>query len=119
MLRNTTKLAAMATSALLLTAGCSSGDVGAGAATGTTVQVRVLDMKFDPAVVTISPGDTVEWAWEASLPHDVASMEGAPVAFASELQTSGTYAQTFETAGVYDYTCTPHPQMTGQVIVEG
>ena len=94
-------------------------DEGAGAATGTTVQVRVLDMKFDPAVVTISPGDTVEWVWEASLPHDVASMEGAPVAFASELQTSGTYAQTFETAGVYDYTCTPHPQMTGQVIVEG
>ena len=28
MLRNTTKLAAMATSALLLTAGCSSGDGG-------------------------------------------------------------------------------------------
>lgn len=118
MLRHTAKIAAIAVSAVLLTTGCSS-DGGTGdASSGTTVQVRVLDMSYDPAVVTIKPADTVEWVWEASLPHDVVSDDDAPMSFASELQTEGSYSQTFDTAGVFPYHCTPHAQMTGEVIVE-
>lgn len=118
MLRTTTTLGAIALSTILMMTGCSSGET-ASSASGTTVQVRVLDMSYDPPVVTIEPGDTVEWVWEASLPHDVVSDESAPAQFSSELQTEGSYSQTFDTAGVYAYHCTPHAQMTGEVIVEG
>ncbi|MET0796873.1 MAG: plastocyanin/azurin family copper-binding protein, partial [Rhodococcus sp. (in: high G+C Gram-positive bacteria)] len=31
---------------------------------------------------------------------------------------SGTYSQTFDKAGTFTYTCTPHPNMTGTIIVE-
>jgi len=119
MLHRTTKIAALALSAALFATGCSSDGGSGSTASGETVRVHVKDMSFEPPVVTIQPGDSVEWVWEASLPHDVASDDDAGIEFASELQTEGSYTQTFDTPGEYGYHCTPHPQMTGQVIVEG
>lgn len=119
MLHRTTTIAALALSAVLLATGCSSDGGSGSTASGETVRVHVKDMSFEPPVVTIQPGDSVEWVWEASLPHDVASDDDSGIEFASELQTEGSYTQTFDTPGEYGYHCTPHPQMTGQVIVEG
>ena len=45
--------------------------------------------------------------------HDV-----KPLGIKSDLQGSGTYSQTFDKAGTFTYTCTPHPNMTGTIIVE-
>lgn len=118
MLRKSSTFAGIALSTILLAAGCSTGEQTASAGSGETVQVRVLDMSYDPPVVRIKPGDTVEWVWEASLPHDVVADDSAPLAFSSELQTEGSYSQTFDEAGVYAYHCTPHAQMEGEVIVE-
>ncbi|UVE95559.1 plastocyanin/azurin family copper-binding protein [Dietzia sp. B32] len=119
MLHRTTKIAALALSAVLFATGCSSDGGSGSTASGETVRVHVKDMSFEPPVVTIQPGDSVEWVWEASLPHDVASDDDSGIEFVSELQTEGSYTQTFDTPGEYGYHCTPHPQMTGQVIVEG
>lgn len=108
---------ALAATALLLLGGCSSAsDEEADA--GETVTVVVKDMAYEPATVTIQPGDTVEWVWEGSLPHDVVMDDSAPEVFKSELQSEGSYTHTFEETGAYSYHCTPHPQMTGEVIVE-
>lgn len=107
----------LAASTLVVSSACSSGDDG-GSGDGETVVVKVKDMEFDPASVTIKPGDTVKWEWEASLPHDVVSDDDAPEAYNSELITEGEYSYTYEEAGTYGYHCTPHPTMTGEVIVE-
>lgn len=93
---------------------CSSdgGDSGAPAVT-----VRVENMAYTPASVTIKKGETVEWVFDDNgLPHDV--VESGSELFRSELVTEGTYSYTFEEAGTFDYHCTPHPMMLGTVVVE-
>jgi plastocyanin len=41
-----------------------------------------------------------------------------PAEYNSELMTEGEYSYTYEEAGTYGYHCTPHPMMTGEVIVQ-
>lgn len=77
-----------------------------------TTEVSVVDNRFEPGVIEVSPGDTVTWTWEGSAPHDV---DGE--SFQSEVQTSGTFEHTFDEAGEYEYICNIHSGMTGMVIV--
>ena len=105
-------LVAALVSLLGLTA-CSS-DSGSDAPAAT---VRVENMSYSPASVTIKKGETVEWIFDDNgLPHDV--VETADETFKSELLTEGSYSYTFEEAGTFDYHCTPHPMMLGTVVVE-
>ncbi|MET0199064.1 MULTISPECIES: plastocyanin/azurin family copper-binding protein [Nocardiaceae] len=79
--------------------------------------VRVENMSYSPASVTIKKGETVEWVFDDNgLPHDV--VESSNETFKSELLTEGSYTYTFEEAGTFDYHCTPHPMMLGTVVVE-
>jgi plastocyanin len=82
---------------------------------------------FEPSIVTIKAGQSVEWMWDdAPLPHDVyfrqfiPSGGGAPLADTahSVVQITGTWTQTFTKPGTYTYICTVHAGMTGEVIVE-
>lgn len=92
---------------------CSS-DSGSDAPAAT---VRVENMSYTPASVTIKKGETVEWIFDDNgLPHDV--VESTDEMFESELLTEGSYSYTFEEAGTFDYHCTPHPMMLGKVVVE-
>lgn len=94
-------------------AGCAA------AAAEPAIVVTVKDMTFSPAEITIQPGDTVEWVFDdGGMPHDVAGTGELEGILQSELLTEGTYSYTFDTAGTFDYTCTPHPMMLGTVIVE-
>ena len=71
---------------------------------------------FTPTPVTIPVNGTVTWHF-ASLTHNVtfATQTGAPANIANSQNT--TVARTFGTAGTFDYECTLHAGMTGQVIV--
>ena len=85
--------------------------------------VIVDGMRFTPAVLTIKAGETVTWKFQdEGIGHNVVSVvtniyqdkeldSGTP-------QMRGEYQHTFAEAGVYDYNCEPHPDMTGQIIVE-
>lgn len=77
-----------------------------------TDEVSVVDNEFEPAVIEVFVGETVTWTWEGSQPHDVDGGE-----FQSEVQTSGTFDYTFETAGEYQYVCNIHSGMKGTVVV--
>lgn len=111
-------LAASLALAALLT-GCSNGTGSAASAAGDVVTVTVKDMSYQPAEVTIHPGDTVEWVFDdGGMPHDVSGEGDLEGLLQSELLTEGTYSYTFDEAGTYAYSCTPHPMMVGTVIVE-
>jgi plastocyanin len=103
--------------------GSSSGTSGGGAAgSGKTVDVAMtVDNTFEPATVTIAPGDTVRWTNKDPGTKHTATRKDAPDAFDSGLLGSGaTFSHTFATAGTYPYVCTPHAKMgmTGTVVVK-
>jgi len=79
-----------------------------------TVKVNIVNFKFDPAVVTINKGDTIIWT-----NNDSASHAATGTAFDSgSLCKGATFKFTFNTPNTFDYVCSFHPQMKGQVIVK-
>ncbi len=85
---------------LLLAAAVASAD--------QTVQVGP-DMTFSPATVSIAPGETITWNFNAPLPHTTTSDTNVgPEVWDSGVLTSGTFSHTFNTAGTYPYYCAVH-----------
>lgn len=77
---------------------------------------------FDPDVITVAPGTTVEWKNNDKVSHTVTS--GNPsdnqtgTVFDSSLISAGKeFSFTFNNPGTYNYFCQVHPWMTGEVIV--
>ncbi|CAN5754115.1 hypothetical protein BH20VER1_BH20VER1_20380 [soil metagenome] len=71
--------------------------------------------QFVPQFLTIAPGDTVRWVFDAG-GHTVTSGDpntGTPNGlFNSSLRAQGTqFSYTFPNPGTYDYFCSPHYQM--------
>lgn len=99
-----------ATAAALLLVGLPAASTrGAGHA------VTIADFAFSPATLTITAGDTVTWTNEDAMVHTATSVDGA---FDSgDLEQGDSYSLTFTTPGTYDYLCTPHPSMTGRIVV--
>jgi plastocyanin len=85
-------------------------------------------LKFDPAELTIKPGDTVKWVNNKLAPHNVV-FDSTKVAetFADKANHKGMLFQpgeSFETnfsdAGEYPYYCEPHrgAGMVGKITVQ-
>jgi plastocyanin len=85
-------------------------------ARAATHAVTISDFAFSPATLTITSGDTVTWTNDDPIVHTATS---ATRAFDSgDLAEGDSYSVTFTTPGTYDYVCTPHPTMTGQIVVQ-
>jgi plastocyanin len=86
----------------------------------TNVAFGGATFTFRPAVITINVGDTIVFS-NAGGSHTVTGTSGTPSV--DPICGSGTVAtscsHTFNTAGTFNYVCTPHAGlgMTGQVIV--
>jgi amicyanin len=84
-------------------------------ARAATHELVIAKFSFGPPSLTITAGDTVTWTNLDAALHSVTSVNGA---FDSgEFGEGETFSFTFTTPGTYDYLCTPHPQMTGQIVV--
>lgn len=83
-----------------------------GAPVSGATEVAVRDNLFAPAAIEVPAGTTVTWTWEGRHSHNVVGN-----GFESPVQTSGTFARTFDAAGVHDYECTLHGGMRGSVVV--
>jgi plastocyanin len=80
-------------------------------------QIVVVNLAFDPAVITVSTGTTLVWRNEDAVPHTVTATEGA---FDSGIfDPGGSFAFTYNEPGAFPYVCQLHPQMQGAVTVEG
>jgi amicyanin len=83
---------------------------------GAMHQVDIVDFAFSPATITVNVGDSVTWTNSDAVVHTATSTSGA---FDSgDLDQDESYTLTFSQAGTYEYLCTPHPEMTGRVIVQ-
>lgn len=72
---------------------------------------------FEPRVLEVSAGDTVEWKNDDVIPHNILARDRS---FASrkDLDPGQTYRWVAKARGSHPYFCTLHPVMTGSVVVK-
>jgi nitrite reductase (NO-forming) len=82
-----------------------------------------ISKPYDPSPLTIKAGTSVTWTNKDSSIHTVTS--GLPekgdvgTLFDSSLISPGnTFVRVFDKQGAFDYSCTLHPFMHGQIIVK-
>ena len=79
-----------------------------------------IDHCYVPSIITINKGESVTWKNEDSAFHSVTSGfydEPTELFDSGYLDPYQTFSFMFEVSGTYDYYCTLHPWMAGQVIV--
>ena len=113
------------TTALLLLVSCSLGTQGpaggfvlAAAPKGPQMHTVVIrEVKFQPAVLTVKVGDTVEWRNDDIVPH-TATSTATPKKFDSGILPVGSsWKYVVTKRGTYFYDCTLHPNMKAELIV--
>ncbi len=97
------------------------------------VTVRIINVAFEPGVITIEAGTTVRWVNMDPVVHDVTSgttitgrkaRKAVKTRFPDGRFRSGVFPKdgvfevTFKEPGVYPYYCSVHPVMTGKVVVK-
>ena len=79
--------------------------------------MRIINLSFDPASVTVQTGAAVIWTNEDAPPHTVTSVDG--IFDSGVFDPGASFTWTFDQPGSFPYVCQLHPQMQGTVIVEG
>jgi plastocyanin len=79
------------------------------------LRVRIADMAFEPAVLSATRGDTIEWRNDDFIDHTATAGGGG---FDLTIRAGQAASVTVGTAGSFSYSCRFHPQMTGTVIVK-
>ena len=77
--------------------------------------VAIQDFAFAPRTAEIRVGDSVTWTNRDAVEHTATARNGS---FDTGLLGQGqSRSVRFSVAGTYRYVCTPHPTMTGTVVV--
>ncbi len=82
---------------------------------GANNQVEISSFAFAPAELTIVAGDTVTWTNLDAVEHTATATDGSWDT--GLLGQADSASVTFTVPGTYDYLCTPHPSMTGRIVV--
>src|SRR6266446_10735894 len=90
---------------------CGLGSTAQAAVTNVTVE----SFDFNPSSVSINVNDSVKWNW-ASGTHTTTSSSGL---WDSGPRSSGSFTNTFTSAGNFPYFCSIHTFMTASVTVTG
>ena len=97
---------------------CSLVLLAATAAAADTLEVRIVNMQFDPQVLTVKPGDTVHWLNQEKRTYHSVLFKAEDLPESAPLFPGESHARTFERAGRYPYECGPHPHMKGEIRVQ-
>lgn len=80
-----------------------------------TFDVSIEDNFFDPATITISPGDRIRWTNTGAAEHKSRPVDG--YWDSGRLEPGESYTRTFNTLGEFDYYDPLHTQATGTISV--
>src|SRR5262249_25007603 len=78
--------------------------------------IAIDGVKFQPADVTVSVGDTVVWINKDPFPHNVTSKDG--VFHSRNLDPSQSFRFHAAKPGTFPYVCTLHPTMAAVIHVK-
>ena len=108
---------------MMLLVSCSSGNQmsanqGAAPAKGPqTYVVAIHGMKFEPAILTVKPGDTVRWENQDIVPHNAVSSETKEFD-TGKMEVGASWKYETSKKGTFFYGCTLHPNMKGKLVVQ-
>ncbi len=86
---------------------------------GPSARVRVVTiegLRFEPAVLTVRPGERVTWINKDPFPHTVTA--GNNAFDSGNLAPGVSWSLAARSAGTYPYGCSLHPTMKGTLIVK-
>ena len=79
--------------------------------------ISVQDYQFLPARVQVpGQGTTVGFQNTGAVTHTATENSGK--SDAGDIESGETKQMVFDTPGIYTFTCSPHPWMLGQVVVQ-
>lgn len=82
----------------------------------STNSVAIVNYSFAPQTLHVKVGTTVTWTNMDRVAHTVTS--DTSLFDSGLINHMQSFNYTFKTAGTYGYHCTPHPYMTGSIVVE-
>jgi glucose/arabinose dehydrogenase len=88
----------------------------AGAADQLQATVEIRSFSFQPSSIAVPAGTNIIWTNNDPVAHTVTADDGS-FASPSIAGNGGKFERIFSEAGTYKYHCTPHPSMTGEVVV--
>jgi len=98
-------------------AGATKPASAAPASTGKTktVEIKVGEMSFTPAMAMANVGDTISWVNVGKIPHTVTAKDGS--FDKTPLAPGQRFNYVLPKEGSFPYTCTYHPGMDGSLMV--
>ena len=99
---------------LLVLVGCSVASASAGAPP-KVYQITIDRVSFADAPTGIKVGDTIEWFNKDIVDHTATAKNGG---WDVAIPTQKKVRVVLKKAGVVDYYCRFHPNMTGQIVVK-
>jgi plastocyanin len=80
-----------------------------------TVEIKVGEMSFTPAMAMANVGDTISWVNVGKIPHTVTAKDGS--FDKTPLAPGQRFNYVLPKEGSFPYTCTYHPGMDGSLMV--
>jgi len=81
----------------------------------TENEIKIANFAFSPDTITVTTGTEITWINEDSTVHTVTGADFE----SGEIKPGQSFNHTFSSPGTYDYHCSIHSSMTGQVVVTG
>ncbi len=85
--------------------------------TAQPVSVEIKGYSFNPPTITVPEGTTVTWTNNDNVTHTVTVKTGTGFD-SGPLSPGETFSYGFNTTGTFDYGCSIHPSMSGEIIVQ-
>jgi plastocyanin len=98
-----------------LAGGAVSGMIYAAIAAPGEARITIDNFSFKAPVLTVRVGTTVSWENDDDIAHTVVATDGTFRSAA--LDSEDKFAFTFDKPGTFDYFCSLHPRMQGQIVV--
>jgi plastocyanin len=89
---------------------------GSEAAGGAVHTVTIDGFAFKPPSITVKQGDTVEWRNTDPVPHTATAKDAG--LDSKDIAAGASYRFIAKKKGRFDYICTFHPIMKGELVVE-